>query len=161
MCGSRGQAYFFCVIQVVFIFLAIPTNPNCLLFLVTRSSNVTPAGTILQPDRQQQTWCVFQALLWCYVFSQCFCVCVYSVAHLLGEPWQCFISCTYSVSVWWYVWRVPRMCVFSLVCECVYVSVFYGGLVQAGRFWRGPDSCLLLPRGVINSEGGIVIYPFY
>jgi len=63
------------------------------------------------------------------------------------------MSCVYSVSVWWYVWRVPRMCVFSLVCECECVYVFfYGGLVQAGHLKGARQLPFTAPGG--NKQWG-------
>lgn len=113
--------------------------------------NQQPAGITMQLGcRQQRRLCFSDLFL---LFTGC-CAPGSLSAHLLG-----FMSCVYSVSVWWYVWRVPRMCVFGMwMCVCV---CFFTGSGAGRAFWRGPDSCLLLPQGVINSEGGVVIYPFY
>lgn len=54
------------------------------------------------------------------------------------------------------------MCVFSFLCEIVHVFfLFFLQKSSASQaFCRGPDSCLLLPQGAINREGGVVIYLF-
>lgn len=55
------------------------------------------------------------------------------------------------------------MCVFSFLCEIVHVFfLFFLQKSSASQaFCRGPDSCLLLPQGAINREGGVVIYLFF
>lgn len=108
---------------------------NCPLFLVSLCAEPT---TCRDNDavrmwavshgckRRFQFVLVFPDLLLCLFTG--FCAPGSLSMHLLGEPRQCFMSCVYSVSVWWYVWRVPRMCVFSLVCECVCICVFFTGV---------------------------------
>lgn len=73
--------------------------------------------------------------------------CTVWVGGLMG--WEEFPELVFSV---WYV----NVCV-----HVFFLSFFFMGGSGVGQaFWRGPDSCLLLPQGVINREGGVVIYPF-